>query len=57
MVTDLFGNITVLLLEVYIFESFSLGVVSPWKGAFQSLLTYKHRVEWLGDPAERRRIV
>lgn len=57
MVTDLFGDIPILLLEVNIFESFSLNVVSLEKNTFPSQLTYKHGIERFSDPAERRRIV
>lgn len=57
MVTNLFGNISVLLLEVYVFESFSLDIFGSGESTFIRLFTYKHRVKRFGDPTERRRIV
>lgn len=57
MVTDLFGNVPVLMFDVYVFKCFPLSVVSLGKGLFRDIFTYKHRVERFGDPAERRRIV
>ena len=52
----MFGDIPVLLLEIYVFESFALNFVRLEEGK-ACTFTYEHRVEWLGNPTERGRVI
>jgi hypothetical protein len=57
MMADLLGDVPVLLLEVHVFEGFTLSLVSLEKCAFSKTLTYEHGIKRFGDPAESRRII